>query len=132
MKNKSEHIEAVDYVNPNIGGMAHLLIPTLPLVHLPNSMMRLSRQPQGYQQEVISYFPISIVSHRVGTVGRLMVTSGDLNTQPNSWPSAYDHDFEEAKIISNRGYLCASSCILTNGKCLDTKRVVIQHTFLSG
>lgn len=30
----------VDYVNPNIGNISHLLVPTYPTVHLPNSMLR--------------------------------------------------------------------------------------------
>jgi len=97
MNKNSRQPEPVDFVNPNIGGMAHLLIPTLPLVHLPNSMMRIAKQPQGYDQEKITYFPINIVSHRVGTVGRLMVTSGEVNCSMDSWSSDYDHDFEEAK-----------------------------------
>ena len=30
----------VDYVNPYIGNISHLLVPTYPTVHLPNSMLR--------------------------------------------------------------------------------------------
>ena len=32
--------EPVDYVNPYIGNISHLLVPTYPTVHLPNSMLR--------------------------------------------------------------------------------------------
>lgn len=32
----------VDYVNPLIGNISHLLVPTYPTVHLPNSMLRVS------------------------------------------------------------------------------------------
>ena len=92
-----EKFEPVDYVNPNIGGMAHLLKPTLPLIHLPNSMMRISKQPQGYDQEKITHFPINIVSHRMAAVGRIMVTKGEINTNFDSWSSEYDHDFEVVK-----------------------------------
>ena len=94
-RNKTtEVIEPVDLVNPDIGGMAHLLVPTLPLVHLPNSMMRISRQPQGYEQQSIAYFPINIVSHRMAVVGKIMATCGEVNTDPDTWRSVYDHDFE--------------------------------------
>ena len=30
----------VDYVNPYIGNISHLLVPTFPTVQLPNSMLR--------------------------------------------------------------------------------------------
>ena len=30
----------VDYVNPYMGNISHLLMPTFPTVHLPNAMMR--------------------------------------------------------------------------------------------
>ena len=33
----------VDYVNPYIGNISHLLVPTFPTIQLPNSMLRLSR-----------------------------------------------------------------------------------------
>ena len=94
---KGETFEPIDYVNPNIGGMAHLLKPTLPLIHLPNSMMRISKQPQGYDQEKITHFPINIVSHRMAAVGRIMVTKEEINTNFDSWSSEYDHDFEVVK-----------------------------------
>ena len=89
--------DPVDYVNPNIGGIGHLLQPTLPLVHLPNSMMRISRQPKGYQSEQIDYFPIQIYSYRFGLVGKMMITQGKLNPDPTEWSSHYDHDFEITK-----------------------------------
>jgi predicted alpha-1,2-mannosidase len=89
--------DPVDYVNPNIGGIGHLLQPTIPLVHLPNSMMRISRQPKGFQSERISYFPIQIYSHRFGMIGKLMITQDTLNPDPETWASEYDHDFETAK-----------------------------------
>lgn len=30
----------VDYVNPYIGNISHLLVPTFPTIQLPNSMLR--------------------------------------------------------------------------------------------
>ena len=32
--------EPVEYVNPYMGNISHLLVPTYPTVHLPNSMLR--------------------------------------------------------------------------------------------
>ena len=31
----------VDYVNPYLGNISHILVPTYPTVHLPNSMLRI-------------------------------------------------------------------------------------------
>jgi len=97
LESNNKTFKPVDYVNPDIGGMSHLLVPTLPLVHLPNSMMRISRQPRGYDQERIIHFPINLISHRMAAVGRIMTTSGEININPDSWSSTYDHDFEETK-----------------------------------
>ena len=84
----------VDYVNPNIGGIGHMLEPTIPLVHLPNSMMRISKEPNGYQSEKISHFPFSIVSHRKGIIGKFMISQHPTSNQPKDWESTYDHDQE--------------------------------------
>ena len=32
--------EPVDYVNPYMGNISHLLVPTFPTVQLPNSLLR--------------------------------------------------------------------------------------------
>lgn len=32
--------EPVDYVNPYMGNISHLLVPTFPTIHLPHSMLR--------------------------------------------------------------------------------------------
>ena len=45
--------DPVDFVNPNIGGISPLLETTVPLVNLPNSMMRINRLPGNYQAEQI-------------------------------------------------------------------------------
>ena len=33
-----KELTPVDYVNPYIGNISHLLVPTYPTIHLPNSM----------------------------------------------------------------------------------------------
>ena len=72
--------DPVDYVNPNIGGILLLLQPTVPLVSLPNSMMRIHRLPGDYQAEKINGFPFILCGHRNGTAGLLMPTAGkDIN-----------------------------------------------------
>jgi predicted alpha-1,2-mannosidase len=84
----------VDFVNPNIGGISPLLETTVPLVNLPNSMMRVHRLPGNYQAEKVSGFPFIICGHRNGTAGLLMPVSGKVSTDKRTWQSYYDHDYE--------------------------------------
>jgi alpha-1,2-mannosidase, putative len=86
--------DLVDFVNPNIGGISPLLETTVPLVNLPNSMMRVYRLPGNYQAEKISGFPFILCGHRNGTAGLLMPTSGRRSADPEKWKSYYDHDYE--------------------------------------
>jgi len=87
-------IDPVDYVNPNIGGIPPLLQPTVPLVNLPNSMMRIHRLPGSYQAEKISGFPFILCGHRNGTAGLLMPAAGRISADQRNWQSYYDHDYE--------------------------------------
>jgi predicted alpha-1,2-mannosidase len=91
----SEH--PVDLVNPNIGGISPLLETTVPLVDLPNSVMRIYRMPGNYLAEKISGFPLILCGHRNGTAGLLMPSSGKISFDRKNWQSYYDHDFEVCK-----------------------------------
>jgi hypothetical protein len=71
--------DLADLVNPNIGGISPLLETTVPLVNLPNSMMRIHRIPGNYQSEKIKGFPFILCGHRNGTAGLLMPTSGTIS-----------------------------------------------------
>lgn len=84
----------VDFVNPNIGGISQLLETTVPLVNLPNSMMRIHRLPGNYQAEKITGFPFILCGHRNGTSGLMMPASGVISTDKKKWQSYYDHDYE--------------------------------------
>jgi predicted alpha-1,2-mannosidase len=86
--------DLVDFVNPNIGGISPLLETTVPLVNLPNSMMRVYRLPGNYQAEKINGFPFILCGHRNGTAGLLMPTSGRRSSDQEKWASYYDHDYE--------------------------------------
>lgn len=60
----TDKTEAVDYVNPYIGNMSHMLVPTFPTVHLPNSMMRLYPNRGEYTSDLIRALPLIVTSHR--------------------------------------------------------------------
>ena len=56
--------EPVDYVNPNMGGISHLLVPTYPTVHLPNGMMRVYPQRENFAADLVNGLPFIVTSHR--------------------------------------------------------------------
>ena len=86
--------DPVDLVNPDIGGISPLLETTVPLVNLPNSMMRIHRLPGNYQAEKIKGFPFILCGHRNGTAGLLMPSRGKITDDQEKWQSYYDHDYE--------------------------------------
>ncbi len=54
----------VDYVNPNIGNISHMLVPTYPTTHLPNSMMRVFPVRNDYTTNYIGGLPLIVTHHR--------------------------------------------------------------------
>ena len=91
--------DLVRYVDPNIGGVGALLQPTVPVVQLPNSMIRLAprRTPNvldKYLAPKIYEFPMSITSHRIAEAFAVMPVSGVLTINMDAAASEYDHQFE--------------------------------------
>lgn len=56
--------EPVDYVNPYMGNISHLLVPTYPTVHLPNSMMRVYPERGDFTGDRLNGLPLIVTSHR--------------------------------------------------------------------
>ena len=50
--------EPVDYVNPYVGNISHLLVPTFPTVQLPNSMLRVYPERSDYTSEYLNGLPV--------------------------------------------------------------------------
>lgn len=71
------------YVDPNIGGVAPILVPTRPTVQLPNQMIRMYPNRNDYLDDQITSFPLSMISHRNGQLFRMMPFTGE-TTQPVS------------------------------------------------
>jgi len=57
-------MQPVDHVNPYMGNISHLLVPTFPTVHLPNSMLRMTPQRQDYTGIRLQGLPLILTSHR--------------------------------------------------------------------
>lgn len=56
--------EPVDYVNPYIGNISHLLVPTFATIQLPNSMMRIYPARQDFTTERMNGLPVIVTNHR--------------------------------------------------------------------
>lgn len=54
----------VDYVNPYIGNISHLLVPTFATVQLPNSMLRIYPARADYTTERVNGLPVIVTNHR--------------------------------------------------------------------
>jgi len=50
--NLQEQKTPVDYVNPYMGNISHLLVPTYPTVHLPYSMLRVYPERTDYTSDL--------------------------------------------------------------------------------
>lgn len=64
VQNGKEEKSPVDYVNPYIGNISHLLVPTFPTVSLPNSMLRVLPAKREFTTDRLSNLPVISVSHR--------------------------------------------------------------------
>lgn len=78
------------FVDPTIGGVSHLLEPTRPTMHLPNSMVRMYPLKKDQLDDQIGYFPLSMYSHRIGNVFSIMPYANIV--QAGSGKTTYDQE----------------------------------------
>ena len=67
----------VDYVNPYMGNISHLLVPTFPTIHLPNSMLRVYPERADYTADKINGLPLIVTNHRERSAFNLTPYQGD-------------------------------------------------------
>lgn len=73
----AQKTEPVDYVNPYIGSISHLLVPCFPTVQLPNSLMRIYPTRGDYTTEMLDGLPLVVTNHRERSAFRLSITQGE-------------------------------------------------------
>lgn len=86
-----------NYVDPDIGGIGHLLKATYPTVYIPNSMVGICpifspKITDRYLADKIAGFPIPTYLHAHSSTPSVMPVTGASQGDPTS---EYDHDFEE-------------------------------------
>ena len=83
-----------DEVDPDIGGVGWLLQPTRPTVSVPNSMVRMYPVRPDWLSDQISFFPLTIKSHRQGELFGIMPYAGKAEDRSWTRKEMYDHDLE--------------------------------------
>lgn len=63
-KNQKVQKDLVDYVNPYIGNISHLLVPTFATIQLPNSLLRVYPARNDYTTELVNGLPVIVTNHR--------------------------------------------------------------------
>jgi len=69
--------QPVDFVNPYMGNISHLLVPTFPTIHLPNSILRVYPERGDYTGDVLHGLPLVVTSHRGSSAFNLSPFQGD-------------------------------------------------------
>ncbi len=87
--------EPVDYVNPYMGNVSHLLVPTFPMTHLPHSMLRVHPLRGDYTSDRINGLPLIMPKHRRQGIFQLCPMTD--NTQDLRKKTSYRYDFEVIK-----------------------------------
>jgi predicted alpha-1,2-mannosidase len=90
--NDSDVKEPVDYVNPYVGNISHLLVPTFPTVHLPNSMLRFVPHRRDYTEIRMKGLPIVLTSHRGAQAFSLSPFQGDTKNLKPVLEFSYDQE----------------------------------------
>lgn len=85
----------VDYVNPYIGNISHLLVPTFPNVHLPNSMLRFVPERSDFTSDRMNGLPVTVTNHREKSAFTLLPYQGVPDKASAS--STYEYDNEDLR-----------------------------------
>ena len=72
----ANNLNPVDYVNPYMGNISHLLVPTYPTVHLPYSMLRVYPERSDFTSDQIAGLPVAVTSHRGSSAFNISPLSG--------------------------------------------------------
>lgn len=84
--------DSVDYVNPYMGNISHLLVPTFPTIHLPNSLMRVYPERRDFTADLLNGLPLITTSHRGSSAFNLSPFQGELNDLKSVIDYSYDNE----------------------------------------
>ena len=90
--NLQEEKTPVDYVNPYMGNISHLLVPTYPTVHLPFSMLRVYPERSDYTSDQIAGLPVAVTSHRGSSAFNISPANGTKSPVQDVIKYTYDKE----------------------------------------
>lgn len=73
----TEGYDLTAYVNPYIGNISHVLVPTYPTVHRPNSLLRVYPERDDYTSVQVKGLPVIVTSHRGRSAFNLSFWQGE-------------------------------------------------------
>lgn len=86
-----------NYVDPKIGNVSQLLVPTYPTFSLPNQMLRMIPLKVDYIADQVSSWPLQVEAHRERGLMQMMVSLGTVDNASWKKKMAIDHDLEIVK-----------------------------------
>ena len=95
--------QPVDYVNPYMGNISHLLVPTFPTIHLPNSFLRVYPERGDFTGNLLHGLPLVVTSHRGSSAFNLSPFQG--NEKDIKPVISYSYDQEKLTPYSYSVYL---------------------------
>ena len=84
--------DPVDYVNPYMGNISHLLVPTYPTVQLPNSMMRVFPVRSDYTGDRLNGLPMMVTRHRSASSFTITPYQGNEPSLKENIALSYDRE----------------------------------------
>jgi predicted alpha-1,2-mannosidase len=82
------------YVDPKIGNVSQLLVPTYPTFSLPNQMIRMFPVKTDYISDQVTAWPLQVEVHREAGHFRMKVALGEVTNTTWNNKMAIDHDLE--------------------------------------
>ncbi|WP_200976396.1 GH92 family glycosyl hydrolase [Echinicola sp. 20G] len=90
----SKGMTPVDLVNPYMGNISHMLVPTFPTVHLPNSLMRVYPERRDFTGDRLHGLPMMVTSHRGSSAFNLSFYQGN----EEGITSVIDYSYDQEKL----------------------------------
>lgn len=87
----AQNKQPVEYVNPCIGNISHLLVPMFPTIQLPNSMLRVYPMRADYTSEYVGGLPIIVTTHRESSAFNLLPQLGNRLVLSKDYPYDNEH-----------------------------------------
>ena len=85
-------LSPIEDVNPYIGNISHLLVPTYPTIHLPNSMMRVYPERADFTGDRLGGLPLIVTGHRRSSSFNLSPFQGNEKELQPIIPLSYDQE----------------------------------------